>query len=96
MAFLNRFKRNKEDPEVARRALLLRAGRITDGIVLDLTSDDAAIINRIFFTYQINGVEYESSQALNNEQREQQANYAPGARVIIRYDPQRPANSIVV
>lgn len=96
MAFLERFKRKKEDPEVARRALLLRAGRITDGIILDSTSDDADIINRIFFTYQINGVEYESSQALNPEQRAQQANYAPGARVIIRYDPQRPANSIVV
>lgn len=96
MAFLNRFRRQKEDPEVARRALLLRAGRITDGIILDITSDDADIINRIFFTYLINGVEYESSQALNQEQREQQALYAPGARVIIRYDPQRPANSIVV
>ncbi len=81
---------------MARRALLLRAGRITEGIVLDIVSDDSDIINCIFFTYQINGVEYESSQSLNNEQREQQANYAPGARVIIRYDPQRPANSIVV
>ena len=34
MSFLSRFRRQKEDPELARRAVLLRHGRIGDATVL--------------------------------------------------------------
>jgi hypothetical protein len=64
--------------------------------VLDTLNDASDNIHQIFFNYQVNGVEYESSQSLNQQQRAQQASYAPGARLIIRYDPHQPANSVVV
>ena len=97
MSIFNLFRRNKaDDGESARRAQLLRAGRITEGTVFDVISDDAGLITHVYFSYNINGVDYESSQALDNAQRQRQADYAPGARVTIRYNPRQPGNSVVV
>ena len=80
-----------------RRARLLRAGRITEGSILD-TSNDAAsgALVQVFYSYTVNGVEYESSQSLDPAQQQRAADYMPGARVTIRYDPHQPFNSVVV
>jgi hypothetical protein len=97
MSFLDRFRRQKEDPEMKRRARLLSAGRIGEGSVLDIRSDAASgAITQIFYRYTVNGVEYESSQSLDPAQQQREVDYAPGAHVTIRYDPHQPANSIVV
>ena len=96
MGLLSLFRRERRDLEAERRARLLRAGRIADGTVLDVGADDAGEISHVFYTYQINGVEYESSQTLDESQRQRPASYAPGASVIVRYDPRQPANSVVV
>jgi len=95
MSFLDRFRKKKED-EASRISRLLKTGRIVEGEILDVTSDRDARITHVFYTYNIAGVEYESSQALNEQQQEKSENYAPGMRVIIRYDPRQPANSVVV
>jgi hypothetical protein len=42
------------------------------------------------------GVQYESSQALSDVQKQRDTDYAPGKQIIVRYDPRQPANSIVV
>ena len=97
MPFLDRFRRKKEDPEVARRARLLRTGRIAEGTIVDIGSETASgAFTQIFYRYNISGVEYESSQALDREQQQRQTEYAPGARITVRYDPHQPGNSIVV
>lgn len=97
MSFLNRFRRQREDPEVKRRMRLLRSGRITEGSVLDVRDDPATgVITQIFYNYTVNGVEYESSQSLDQAQQQRLIDYAPGASVTIRYDPHQPANSVVV
>jgi hypothetical protein len=96
MPLSNLFRRKKPDPEVERRARLLQAGRITDGVIIDTGNDESGAIRQIYFSYEISGVEYESSQLLNDEQRANEANYCAGAHVTIRYDPHRPGNSIVV
>ena len=96
MGIRNFFRRQKADPEVARRAVLLQAGRITEGMIFDVSTDDAGTITHIFFSYIVNGVDHESSQTLDEAQRQQPTNYAPGARVTVRYDPRQPANSVVV
>lgn len=96
MALSNWFRRKKDNPEAERRARLLATGRITDGSVLDAASDEAGTIRQIFYRYTVNGVDYESSQLLDQEQRHRDVNYAPGAHVIVRYDPRQPGNSIVV
>jgi hypothetical protein len=96
MGLIDLFRRKKVDPEVARRARLLRGGRITEGAIIDIGTDTSGITTHIFFSYAIGGVNYESSQGLDQEQRAHQADYKPGTRVVIRYDPHQPGNSVVV
>ena len=95
MSFLGRFRRKKEDPEIARRALLLRAGRIGEATVLatDTDSDGNEILS---YCYTIGGVDYETVQRLDDQQLSRKDYYLPGSRVDLRYDPHRPANSVVV
>ena len=97
MSFLARFRRkkSKEDLENARRALLLRAGRIGEAMVLGADEDgDSNLI--LSYSYTIGGVDYQAFQKLDAEQRLRESDYLPGARVALRYDPHRPANSFVV
>lgn len=96
MGLLDLFKRKQTDTEGARRALLMRTGRIGEGVVLDVTITDANEITHVFYTYNVNGVEYESSQSLDDAQRQHPSDYYPGARITVRFDPRRPANSAVV
>jgi len=96
MGLRNFFKRKQVDTETARRELLLRTGRIGEGIIFDVTTTDANEITHVFYNYNVNGVEYESSQSLDDAQRQHQIDYHPGTRITVRFDPQRPANSVVV
>ncbi|HST52189.1 MAG TPA: DUF3592 domain-containing protein [Pyrinomonadaceae bacterium] len=96
MGFLSIFRRKKSDDEATRRAALLRAGRITEGSIFDVITDDAGTITQVFYNYQINGVEYESSQALDPDQRQRSTEYFPGASVTVRFNPRQPGNSVVV
>jgi hypothetical protein len=97
MPFLDRFRRKKDDPDVARRARLLRNGRIAEGTILDIGGEaEPGIFTQIFYRYEISGVEYESSQMLDREQQQRQTEYSPGARITVRYDPHQPGNSVVV
>lgn len=95
MSFLARFQRQKADPEVTRRTRLLRAGRVGEAIVLGTSKDEGNNLI-VFYSYHIAGVEYESSQLLDSEQSGREHQYFPGTRVTMRYDPHRPANSVVV
>jgi len=95
MSFLARFRRNKIDPEVQRRALLLERGRLGEATVLGI-SRDADGTEILSFCYTIAGVDYETVQRLDEEQLNRKDHYLPGARVALRFDPRRPANSVVV
>jgi len=96
MGILNIFRRRKTDDEAGRRTTLLRAGRITEGSIFDVITDEAGAITHVFYNYEINGVEYESSQLLDTEQRTRSADYFPGARITVRFNPHQPGNSVVV
>jgi hypothetical protein len=95
MSFLGRFRRNREDPEVARRSLLLRNGRLGEATVLD-TGVDGEGKEILSYCYTVAGVDYETVQRFDDEQLTRKNNYLPGSRVDLRYDPRRPANSVVV
>jgi len=95
MSFLDRFRKKKED-EASRISRLLTTGRIVEGEILDNTLDEAGRITHVFYSYNIAGVEYESSQSLDVKQQDLSKDYSPGAKVVIRYDPRQPANSAVV
>jgi len=95
MSFLARFRRQKEDPEVARRALLLRAGRLGEATVLGTDADGDGNM-MLSYSYTIGGVDYQAFQRLDAEQLLRPNDYLPGSNVTLRYDPRRPANSFVV
>ena len=95
MSLLARFRRKKEDPEVARRALLLRAGRLGEATVLD-TEVDGDGNEMLSYSYTVGGVDYQTFQRLDAEQLLRKNDYTPGSQVVFRYDPRRPVNSFVV
>ncbi len=96
MGIFDLFRRKQVDGEAVRRAELLRTGRITEGSIFDVITDDTGAITQVFYNYEISGVEYESSQALDAGQRERSGDYYPGARVTVRFNPRQPGNSVVV
>lgn len=95
MSLLARFRRSKVDPEVQRRALLLQSGRIGDATILGILSD-AEGNQLLSYCYTVAGVDYETVQRLDDEQLSRKDHYLPGTTVALRYDPHRPANSVVV
>ena len=95
MSFLGRFRRNKIDPELQRRTLLLQSGRIGEATVLGISSD-AEGNELLSYCYTIAGVDYETVQRLDEEQLSRKDQYLPGAQVALRFDPRRPTNSLVV
>ncbi|MBC7900375.1 MAG: hypothetical protein H7070_10020, partial [Saprospiraceae bacterium] len=50
----------------------------------------------VFFVYTLNGVDFESSELLDEEKLKEPLKYAPGAKVGIRYDPKNQGNSTLV
>ena len=95
MSFLDRFRKKPED-EASRIERLSKTGRMTDGRIIDAVSDNEGRISQVTYSYILAGVLFESSQALSISQQQRSNDYAPGKQVVIRYDPRRPANSIVV
>ena len=94
MGILDRLRGREKQPPMDRRDFLLKHGRIVDGEILDLeTAPDGT--EMLKFIYTLNGVDFESSDALTPEQKRDIARYSPGAAVGIRYDPKNQYNSIV-
>ncbi len=95
MGFFDIFKQKKEvDLEKNRREFLQTKGRITDGVILDneLSENGDEIV---FYVYNIQGVDFESSEILTAEKLENPLKYAPGAKVGVRFDPKNHGNSIL-
>jgi len=95
MSFLQRFRKKIED-EASRIERLSKTGRMTDGNIIDAVSDKDGRITEVTYTYMLAGVQYESSQTLNYLQQQRSDDYVPGKQIVVRYDPRRPVNSIVV
>lgn len=92
MALFRFSRKRKNDSEAERRERLLKNGRITEGRILDCDEE----ITQVFYVYTVSGADYESSEFLTEDQCERPKDYAPGAKVSIRFDPRQPGNSIVV
>jgi hypothetical protein len=95
MSFLDRFRKKTED-EASRIERLSKSGRMADGRIIDAVSDNYGRIIQVTYTYVLAGIQYESSQALSELQQARSNDYAPGKQIVVRYDPRRPVNSIVV
>lgn len=95
MGLLGIFKRRRKPlSDGERRAALLADGRLTDGTIIDtaIEGDDEVA----FFTYSVAGTDFESSERLTIEQRNDPIRYAPGAKVGVRYDKKNHGNAIIV
>jgi hypothetical protein len=95
MGLFGLFKKKEYiDPEIARRKFLGEHGRITDGRILDTVinhrGEEVAI-----YLYTLNGVDFESSELLSEEQHRDPLKYAPGAKIGVRYDPKNQGNSML-
>jgi hypothetical protein len=92
---LFRKKQKKKDATAERFRFLMEHGRITDGRIVDyeITPRGEEIV---YYIYTLNGVDFESSEILNEEQRRMPLEYAPGAKVGVRYDPRNQGNSMLV
>lgn len=94
MGLLNKILRRKPVDPNARRRFLLENGRITDGTIIDTKTDEDGR-ELVVFVYSLNGVDFESADELTFEQKQRPGDYAPGAKVGIRFDPKNQYNSIV-
>lgn len=96
MGFFDIFKSKKTvSTETDRREFLQTKGRITDGTIVESeTSDNGEEI--VFYYYSVQGTDFESSEILTDEQRENPLKYAAGAKVGVRFDPKNHGNSMLV
>lgn len=95
MGIFDFFKKKKDvDLEKQRRDYLQQHGRITDGTILDTETTEKGEL--VFYYYSIQGVDFESSEILTEEQMSEPLKYAPGAKVGVRFDPKQHGNSILI
>ncbi len=95
MGLLNIFKRKKSvHSEKERCDFLLEHGRITEGTIVDSETNEAGE-EIVFYIYNFQGVDFESSEILTADKLENPVQYAPGAKVGIRFDPKNHGNSML-
>ncbi|MCW5961423.1 MAG: hypothetical protein KIS76_14765 [Pyrinomonadaceae bacterium] len=88
-------KKDEAALEAQMRDRLLHKGRITDGVVIDNEITDEGYVI-VYYTYSVQGADFESSEILSAEQSRTSIKYAPGASVGVRYDPNHHGRSILV
>jgi len=98
---LRRKPKTAEDLERERRAWLENAGRITDGVVIDVQELPAAAKRRgavmLIYKYDVAGVSYECSQDVTYLRHWINLHSCRlGLHTSVKYDPQNPGNSLVV
>ncbi len=95
MGLFDIFRRKPEvDLEAQRREFLQTKGRICDGTIIDSDTTETGD-EIVMYVYEIQGVDFESSEILTEKQKENPLKYAPGAKVGIRFDPRNHGNSIL-
>jgi hypothetical protein len=93
MSILDRLRKKPVVTDAERRSLLRTSGRITEGVIVD--TDTRGEDEIVYYLYTLNGVDFESTELLNEIQRQDLLKYAPGQKVNIRFDPKNQGNSIL-
>ena len=96
-------RKTAEELEAERRDYLNLHGRIIDGTIIDYTElshdedPQKPITQLLIFSYEVGGVEYEASQDVTYLRHLVDVHSCRiGLPASVRYDPQRPSNSMVV
>ena len=91
MGILDKLRRKKAPTDAELRAHLRATGRITEGVILESETNGNDEV--VFYLYTLNGVDFESSERLDDEQKRNPLKYAPGQKINVRYDPKNQGNS---
>jgi hypothetical protein len=96
--FLLRKRKSDAEIERERRMAVNIRGRMTAGVLtIGQDIDDAGESPLIFYRYSVAGVEYSAAQDVSSLRSVVAATPAhPGCAVMVKYDHQKPTNSIVV
>ncbi|WP_348264376.1 hypothetical protein P8935_07530 [Telmatobacter sp. DSM 110680] len=98
--YLRRKRPTEEELERARRKLLAQAGRLIDGMLLDvreITLEDGRTLTMLEYSYRSSGVDYECSQDITTLLGIMDTGLMrAGFPCTVRYQPGNPQNSIVV
>jgi hypothetical protein len=92
-------RKTPEEYERERRLRIATAGRITDGTVLDAQemNVDEKPAQLVIYRYDVSGVSYEASQDITHLRQFVDLHTCRiGLPTSVKYDPQNPANSIVI
>jgi len=96
MGLFDIFKSKKQiDVTNQREEFLRKSGRITDGVIIDSETNNKGE-EIVFYIYSVQGVDFESSEILTADQLQNSIQYAPGAKVGVRFDPKNHGNSMLV
>lgn len=100
-ALLRSKPKNADELERERRAWLEGAGRITDGLVIDVqelaAEQDRLSAVMLIYKYDVAGVSYECSQDVTYLRHWINLHSCRlGMHTSVKYDPQNPGNSLVV
>jgi hypothetical protein len=88
-------RKSPEELERLRRLEINRRGRLASGQILDLIEPDAAR-KLLLYQYEVAGISYEVAQDISAlPALASHAHSLPGQTASVKYDPQRPTNSIV-
>jgi len=95
-----RYRRQKSPEEIERQRRLdvNRRGRIAVGCVVDLVEPASAAApgRLVLYSYEVAGVTYEAAQDISAlPSLAATAHQLAGQTVSVKYEPQRPANSII-
>jgi hypothetical protein len=100
-AYLLSKRKTDADRERERRQRINEIGRITGGIVTDIheipTKDGTPASQLLIYTYDVSGVAYDASQDVTHLRDVVDPKACRiGLPASVKYDPQNPANSIVI
>lgn len=98
LTLLRRRRKKPEELERIRRQQLHRYGRLTTGEIVDIMEPESRGSQRlIIYQYEVAGVTYQVSQDITLLPAGALFESTPaGGKTGVKYDPQNPANSIVV
>ena len=93
-------RKSAAERERERRLAVNATGRITDGVLVEpdpAPSDEQTTSGLVFYRYSAKGLEYSAAQDLSTlSHLTPPQSYIPGAPVQVKYNPQRPSDSIIL
>ncbi len=95
-----RWRRSAAEIERERRLAVNATGRITDGTLVEpdpAPDDEQTTSGLVFYRYSAKGLEYSAAQDLSTlSHLTSPRGLSPGAPVQVKYNPQKPSDSIIL